>query len=1260
MKFLTLIFAFLLISISAYSQSQDCLWAKVFGGSGDDYTYSIAVDAVGNTYIAGYLMSDTFHLNNGKTLIKTNQYSSSYDGFLTKYDANGLCQWAVSICGNNSEYAMSVVLDASGNIYLAGRYSSPTVVIDGVVLSSNGAYEGFLAKFTNSGSCLWAHNIGGTGDDMTNSVSVDASGNAYIVGNFNSPTLNLTSTVTVANNGVSYQNAYIAKYNTSGVCLWAKNISGTYVDLAKCVSVDNLGNVFVTGEYLGTSLNLGNGISITNNGDYDAYLAKYDTSGVCQWAKNLGGSSIDRANALAVDGLGNAYLFGDFGSYSMSFGSGVSLSSITGDKDGYLAKFSSAGVCSWAKKIYGPSTDEMRGLSIDNQGSILLAGDYFSGVLTFNNNFALTNSKYSGCDGFLAKYDTTGLCKWAKNINSSYLVWGTSIGSDLAGNIYLGGILIGDSASFNSAVSIKSYGSNDPFVAKYGAIYIPIPAPTLYDINKTANRVNLEPEYKWSSVAGGTYYRINVAFDSLFTNMLYNYTTIATNFYISSYLLKDTKYYWRVKAYSPSDSSVWSPISSFTTFSDNKVFSWGANGHGQLGYNTALGYNISPSEIGVDTTWAQISSGWGHNLAIKSDGKLWAWGNNEYGELGDSTTIEKTTPVQIGNDIYWSNVVCGQFHSVALKTDCTLWTWGWNDNGQLGDSTILSKSYPRQIGSDNNWAQIAAGQWHTMAIKNNGTLWGWGSNYYGQLGDGTTTDKIKPTQIGLDSNWASIVCAHGSTFAIKKKGELFVWGKNSDAQLGDGTIAHKHAPTKIGSDSNWAKIACGYSHTLGLKKDGSLWAWGGNWNGQIGDSTITQRLSPVKIGVSSNWYKIACGSAHSLALKNDGSLWAWGLNQYGRLGDSTIFDKHSPIQIGKSSCWSSISCGEQYSIALKGKPKSISGFVNYNNSVKTPLSSVKVKLYQDNTLINESTTNANGYYLLDDIANGTYKLDLSTTKARDPKCFNIQDVAQIRMYVGKAIPFDTLQIKATNVNMDMQNGKPYVNIQDVSVLRMKNGGLSPSQWLIPDWLFAVETAPSVFKNDMNVVFSGANQIVNIKSLCSGDVNASFLPPSTISGVVKYAQYTPSTTSQNMYLSNTKAMPFAPWVKLMQNGVKIDSVTADATTGAFSFTSVPNGVYTLVFDENHASPIPSKIYQFTIQDVTIINQYNNAIRNFDPLQISAIQQTTVQKWYYGIELSPSNQFTDTPAVLTTNMTITVNNLDQNIEIRCIGTGDVNGQ
>jgi len=191
---------------------------------------------------------------------------------------------------------------------------------------------------------------------------------------------------------------------------------------------------------------------------------------------------------------------------------------------------------------------------------------------------------------------------------------------------------------------------------------------------------------------------------------------------------------------------------------DGSLWVWGYNEIGQLGDGTTTDKN-TPTRIGIDTNWTSIFTGKYHTIAIKTDGSLWAWGMNVEGQLGDGTSSTyKTSPTRIGTDTNWKSVSAGSDHTIALKTDGSLWAWGYNSYGQLGDGTTTRRTTPTKIGIDSNWKSVSAGSYHTVAIKTNGSLWAWGQNWRGQLGDGTNSyydnssnyidnDKYTPTKI---------------------------------------------------------------------------------------------------------------------------------------------------------------------------------------------------------------------------------------------------------------------------------------------------------------------------------------------------------------------------------------------------------------------------------------------------------------------------------------------------------------------------------
>lgn len=335
------------------------------------------------------------------------------------------------------------------------------------------------------------------------------------------------------------------------------------------------------------------------------------------------------------------------------------------------------------------------------------------------------------------------------------------------------------------------------------------------------------------------------------------------------------------------------------------VLAWGKNESGQLGDNTTTDKN-APLQIGTDSDWADISAGalymvntstFSHSVAVKRDGTLWSWGYNAEGQLGDGNTTSLDQPAQVGSETDWDKIYAGGAHNIAMKTDGALWAWGRNTEGQLGDGSTTDSLIPVQVaGGATNWDMVSVGSHHTVAIKTNGALWAWGDNTNGQLGDGSNTARNVPTQIGAATNWQS-VSAGGHTLAIRDDGTLWAWGSNSNGQLGDGTTTDRNVPVQVGGDDDWRFIAAGGAHSLAIKTDGSLWAWGNNTDGRLGDGTLSDRYTPVRVGSLSTWTHIYAGGLHTIARQSDNTYWAWGGNDYGQLGDGTMTEKTVPTEI---------------------------------------------------------------------------------------------------------------------------------------------------------------------------------------------------------------------------------------------------------------------------------------------------------------------------------------------------------------------------
>ncbi|HOW72595.1 MAG TPA: hypothetical protein PKY77_18500 [Phycisphaerae bacterium] len=310
-----------------------------------------------------------------------------------------------------------------------------------------------------------------------------------------------------------------------------------------------------------------------------------------------------------------------------------------------------------------------------------------------------------------------------------------------------------------------------------------------------------------------------------------------------------------------------------------------------------------------------LAGGMQHSLALQSDGTVWAWGANPYGQLGDGTTTNSNVPVRVPGLTGVVAVAAGENHSLAVTSDGTVWAWGRNDAGQLGDGTTSDRAAPLQVAGLTGATAVAAGRGHSLALRFNGTAWGWGANSFGQLGDGSAQGRLLPIQVAGLSGVVSIAAGITHSLAVKSDGTAWTWGSNSNGQLGDGTQISRNTPVQVAELAHVAGIAGGEYHSLAFTTEGSLWSWGGNGNGELGVASWSAHLTPEHVSGLDSVSGVAAGLSHSLAVTSDGTVWAWGSDRFGQLGESVTTGQYAPVPVSGLAGVVRITAGQNHSLA---------------------------------------------------------------------------------------------------------------------------------------------------------------------------------------------------------------------------------------------------------------------------------------------------------------------------------------------------------
>ncbi|MGC9314310.1 MAG: T9SS type A sorting domain-containing protein [bacterium] len=379
---------------------------------------------------------------------------------------------------------------------------------------------------------------------------------------------------------------------------------------------------------------------------------------------------------------------------------------------------------------------------------------------------------------------------------------------------------------------------------------------------------------------------------------------------------------------------------SLVLMEDGSVYSWGANSDGQLGTGDTFESHV-PVRVrditgsGYLGEIVDISAGNGFSLALAEDSTVYAWGANDYGQLGNGTILPSSLPVQVVDSSGTSSlsrivaISGGSYGCLALDVSGGIWSWGSNREGALGrgDSDLDPHPIPGRVLFSAGApllevADIACGSMFSFALREDSSLWAWGSNADGQLGNDTTLSSYYSRPVldsaGIDSlgsiveisaTGTGVFGIFGHALAIDSDGKAWSWGRNFNGQLGDGATSSRDLPVRVRNSADTgflmdiAHISAGSEHSLALLEDGSVWGWGNNYYGVIGDNSTSDKHLPVRvhgidnIGWLTDIVSVATSNSHNLALDIDGELCAWGRNNHGQLGDGTTFQRNYPVAV---------------------------------------------------------------------------------------------------------------------------------------------------------------------------------------------------------------------------------------------------------------------------------------------------------------------------------------------------------------------------
>lgn len=471
MKTTTILLSLALAVMAQVAKAQHFGWAKQLGGTNDEYAYSIAIDATRNLYSIGSFQGTTDFDPAAGTFNLTS--AGDYDIYLSKLDASGNFVWAKQLGGTGSDWGIAISIDALGNIYTSGIFEGTADFDPGpgtVNLTSTSGRSLFISKLDASGNFVWAKQSSGNAEG--NYIRTDASGNVYTSGYFQGTTDFDPGAGTVNLTSAGGRDAFICKLDASGNFVWAKHLGGSGDDVSESFAIDASGNILITGYFSGKADfdPAPSTVNFLTAAEGDIYITKLDASGNFVWAKQLGGPDLDWGNSIALDASGNIYTTGFF-QKTADFDPGAGTANLTAAVESsgiFVSKLDASGNFVWAKQLGGTGSDGGNAIAVDASENVYTAGT-FSQTADFDPGAGTVNLTSAGKgDAFISKLDASGDFVWAKQLGGTLYDQAKYLVVDASGNVYTTGIF-GSTVDFDpgsNTFNLTSAGGLDAFVHK--------------------------------------------------------------------------------------------------------------------------------------------------------------------------------------------------------------------------------------------------------------------------------------------------------------------------------------------------------------------------------------------------------------------------------------------------------------------------------------------------------------------------------------------------------------------------------------------------------------------------------------------------------------------------------------------------------------------------------------------------------------------------------------------------------------------------